>query len=156
MALQLAMYYIPSHASAHYFLIRHGGVIIVWRSWSLQVPSIYYKSQLHQTSVIEPTLTGLQRYWFPRLTTGRSRVTSTVIYCLVRSFVYLAYNSSINSLYISHVARHKKRKNFWITFICEISTAKIQILCLTVKCTCRKKIWVYNIMWDNWWMAKHN
>ena len=25
--LQLAMYYMSSHASAHYFLIRHGGVI---------------------------------------------------------------------------------------------------------------------------------
>ena len=37
MALQLAMYYVSSYASAHYFLIRHGGVI-------------------------EPTLTGPQKY----------------------------------------------------------------------------------------------
>ena len=27
MALQLAMYYVSSHAPVHYFLIRHGGVI---------------------------------------------------------------------------------------------------------------------------------
>ena len=27
MALQLAMYYVSSHASAHCFLIKHGGVI---------------------------------------------------------------------------------------------------------------------------------
>ena len=102
MALQLAMYYVSSHASARYFLIRHG-------------------------DVIKPTLTGPQKYWFPRLTTGRYRITSTVIYYLVRTFVYLAYNSSINSSYISHVARHEKCKNLWITFICKISIAKILI-----------------------------
>ena len=116
--LQLAMYYVLSHASARYFLIRHGGVI-------------------------KTTLTGPWKYWFPRLTTRRSRITSTVIYYLVRSFVYLAYNSSINSSCIGHVARHKKHENFWITFIRKISTAKILILCLTVKYTCRDKFRVY-------------
>ena len=125
MALQLAMCYMSSHASACYFLIRHGGVV-------------------------KPTLTGPQKYWFPRLTKRRSRITSTVIYYLVRSFVYLAYNNSINSLYMSHVAtyvaRCEKHENFWITFICKISIAKILILCLTVKYTCRESFLVYGII----------
>ena len=33
MALQLALYYVPSHASACYFLIRHGGVISPHFNW---------------------------------------------------------------------------------------------------------------------------
>ena len=38
---------------------------------------------------------------------------------------------------------HEKRENFWITFICEISTAKILVSCSSVKYTCREKFQVY-------------
>ena len=71
------------------------------------------------------------------LATGRSRIASTVIYYLVRSFDYLS------SIIYSHVARHEKCKNFWITFICKISIAKILVPCLTVKYTCHEKFRVY-------------
>ena len=120
MALQLAMYYVS-------FMHMHITFNTAW--WCH-----WARDRAHF---------GPQKYWFPRLTTGRSRITSTVIYYLVRSFVYLAYNSSINSSCIGHVARHKKHENFWITSIRKISTAKILILCLTVKYTCRDKFRVY-------------
>ena len=68
--------YMSSHASAHYFLIRQGGVIgPLW-------------------------LADRWQYRSPRLATRRSRIVSTVIY-LVSSFVYLAYISNINSSYIT-------------------------------------------------------
>ena len=45
----------------------------------------------------------------------------------------------------SHAARHEKRENFWIIFICEISTVKILVPCLTVKYTCYEKFQVYGM-----------
>ena len=109
MALQLTIYYVSSHASACYSSIRHGGVIgPLWLAHQWQ-------------------------YWFPRLATGRSGwIALTVIYYLIRSFVYLVKISSINSSYIAiHVTRCKNRENFWITFIREISTVKTLVQCLT-------------------------
>ena len=122
MALQLAMYYVSSHASARYFLISHGGVIT-------------------------GALTGSQKYWCPRLITRRPSITSTVIYYLVRSFVYLAYNSSINSSCISHVHCSKVRKmqklldNLYLwNFNCEIL--------ILLKYTCREKFRVYSTIFS--------
>ena len=71
MALQLAMYYVSSHASVRYFLIlRHSGVF---------EPTLM--AHRHDSNDSRP--------W---LATRRSRIASTVhvIYYLARSFVYLA------------------------------------------------------------------
>ena len=90
--------------------------------------------------------TGDSIYRFPRLATWRSRIASTMIYYLVKSFVSLSrlnyqYTFFVHSL----VARREKCKNFWITFICKTSTAKILVSCLIVKYTCHEKFQVYGI-----------
>ena len=56
-------------------------------------------------------------------------------------FRHLWYYIFIHSL----VASREKHENFWISFICKISTAKILVSCLTVKYTCREKFQVYGI-----------
>ena len=94
---------------------------------------------------------------FPTLATERSRIASTVIYYLVRSFIYLTYNSRINSSYIyssySHGVRHEKCENSLDNLHPRNLTTKILIPCLTVKYACHKNsmctvaIWFAAFVW---------